>query len=365
MTRRGARIGLMAGGLGAIGFAVLATLGVCAAAGCSSVGYYAKSVGGHLSTVLAARPVDDWLADEATPPVLRERLELSRRLRDFSVAELNEPDNPSYRRYADLHRSAAVWNVVAAPELSLTLETWCFPIVGYVGYRGYYERAEAEAFAAALRGRGLDASVYAVPAYSTLGMLPFDAFKDPLLNTFIDYPEGELAQLMFHELAHQIAYAKGDTVFNESFATAVERIGADRWLRERASPAARAEYERVETQRRDFRDLTSRYRRRFEALYAGTVSDGEKRSAKAALLDEMRADYAAMKRDRWGGYAGYDGWFAHTNNAALGVLAAYNQLVPEFERLYEREGRDFGRFYAEVRRLADLPADERRRALAP
>ena len=43
------------------------------------------------------------------------------------------------------------------------------------------------------------------------------------------------------------------------------------------------------------------------------------------------------------------------NNAAFGVLAAYNELVPAFERLFEREGRDFARFYAEVRRLAALP----------
>ena len=48
----------------------------------------------------------------------RQRLELSQRIRDFAVAELGEPDNASYRRYADLQRGAAVWNVVAAPELS-------------------------------------------------------------------------------------------------------------------------------------------------------------------------------------------------------------------------------------------------------
>jgi predicted aminopeptidase len=351
-----------AAGLGAV--LLLAGATVCLTSGCSTLGYYAQSVGGHLAIVRAAKPVPDWLADEQVSPRVKERLALTQRIRDFASETLKEPNNASYRRYADLKRSSAVWNVVAAPELSLTLSTWCFPVVGCVGYRGYYQQADADAFAATLRAQGLEVSVYGVPAYSTLGLLPFDAFADPLLNTFIDYPEGELARLIFHELAHQIAYAKGDTVFNESFATAVERIGGSRWLAERASPEAREEYERYESRRRDFREITARYRERFNALYNyGGTDVAAKRAGKAALMAELRSDYAAMKRDRWGGFTGYDGWFARANNASFGVLAAYNELVPNFERLFEREGRDFDRFYTEVKRLALLTTPERRKAL--
>jgi predicted aminopeptidase len=296
---------------------------------------------------------------------LKQRLELSQRIRDFAATELAEPDNASYRRYADLHRSNAVWNVVAAPELSLQLTTWCFPVVGCVGYRGYYAEADAQAFAATLRAQGLEVSVYGVPAYSTLGMLPGDALADPLLNTFIDYPEGELARLIFHELAHQVAFAKGDTVFNESFATAVERIGGMRWLDEHATPQAREEYARYDGRRQDFRALTKTYRDRLDTLYKSPLGDPEKRAAKAALMDTLRVDYEAMKATRWGGFSGYDGWFARANTAAFGVLSAYNELVPGFERLFEHDGRDFARFYADVKRIAALPSkDERRSALA-
>ncbi len=347
----------------AVGVALLAAGTVCLTSGCSTVGYYAQSIGGHLAIVRAAKPVPEWLADADTGAALKARLELSQRIRDFAVGELKEPDNASYRRYADLKRGAALWNVVAAPELSLELQTWCFAVVGCVGYRGYYDQAEAKAFAESLKPLALEVSVYGVPAYSTLGMLPGDAFADPLLNTFIDYPEGELARLIFHELAHQVAFAKGDTQFNESFATAVERIGAERWLRERASPQARDAYARAEAQRGDFRELTTRYRDRFAALYDSAASDADKRAAKAALLAELRADYDTMKRERWGGYSGYDGWFARANNASFGVLAAYHRLVPNFERLFEREGRDFPRFYDEVKRIAALPSAERRNAL--
>lgn len=355
---------LLMAGLGLAAMAALAVGAACLTSGCSTLGYYAQSVGGHLEMVRAARPVGEWLDEPQATEPLRQRLVLSQRMRDFAVSELKLPDNASYRRYADLKRPAAVWNVVATPELSLQLRTWCFPLVGCVGYRGYFDRAAAEAFAAGLKQEQLEVNVYGVPAYSTLGRLPGDWLADPLLNTFIDYPEGELARLIFHELSHQVAYAADDTEFNESFATAVERIGGARWLALHASAASREEYARFETRRQDFRALTMRWRDKLDALYRGPGSEADKRAGKAALMAEMRADYESMKAARWGGFAGYDPWFARANNASFAVLAAYNALVPQFERLFERQGRDFERFYAEVKRLAALPKPERRVALA-
>ena len=357
------KAGWRVAGLGSVGVALLAAGTVCLTSGCGTLGYYAQSVGGHLALLRAAKPVSEWLADDRASAALKQRLRLAQRIRDYATDTLKEPDNASYRRYADLRRGAAIWNVVAAPELSLALQTWCFPVVGCVGYRGYYDQAGANAFADDLRAQGLEVSVYAVPAYSTLGLLPGDGFKDPLLNTFIDYPEGELARLIFHELAHQIAFAKGDTAFNESFATAVERIGGARWLSERADAQARDDYEHFEARRQDFRGLTGRYRDSLNALYNSSASAADKRAGKLALMGQLRTEHETLKRDRWGGFPGYDGWFVRANNAAFGVLAAYNELVPNFERLFEREGRDFTRFYAEVRRLADLPPAERRAAL--
>jgi len=352
-------------GLGIVGVAALAAATVCLTSGCSTFGYYAQSVGGHLDLVRAAKPVPEWLADADANAALKSKLELSQRIRDYAVSELKLPDNASYRRYADLKRPAAVWNVVAAPELSLTLKTWCFPVVGCVGYRGYFDRTDADAYAATLKADepGLEVGVYGVPAYSTLGRLPGDWLADPLLNTFIGWPEGELARLIFHELAHQVAYAKDDTEFNESFATAVERVGGRRWLATHASAQAREEYARFDARRQDFRALTMDYRARLDALYRSTAGDAEKRVEKARLMAALQADYAVLKAERWAGFSGYDAWFARANNASFGVLAAYNALVPGFERLFERAGGDFERYYAEVRRLAELPRAERRAAL--
>ena len=349
-------------GLGAAASMAVLVAAACLTTGCSTLGYYAQSVGGHLDLLQRARPIDEVVADASTPAALRERLALAARMRDFAVGELGLPDNRSYRRYSDLDRAAALWNVVAAPELSLTLQTWCFPVVGCVGYRGYYDRAAAETEAVTLRKQGLEVSVYGVPAYSTLGKLDWLG-GDPLLSTFVQWPEGELARLIFHELAHQIAYAPDDTRFNESFATAVERIGGARWLDERAGPAAREQYAALDARRNDFRALTANTRERLDALYRSSASDADKRVGKAAVMAELRRDYAQLKAERWGGFNGYDGWFERANNASFGVLAAYNEWVPQFERLFEREGRDFKRFYAEVVRLAGLPKAERQATL--
>ncbi len=348
--------------LGLAGTALLAVAMLCLGSGCGELGYYRQSVSGHLDLMSRARPVDDWLAQDDTPAALKQRLALARQMRDFSVQVLKLPDNPSYRAYADLQRPAAVWNVVAAPALSLTLQTWCYPVTGCVGYRGYFDRAQADALAAALRAEGLDVAVYGVPAYSTLGWSNWIG-GDPLLNTFVNGSPAELARLIFHELAHQQLYIADDTMFNESFATAVERIGVRLWLQQHGDAESRAQYAELQQRRQDFRELTLRWREHLDRLYAGPLPEAQKLAAKAEQLDRLRAEYARIKQQRWGGFAGYDGWFAGANNASLGVLAAYTGLAPGFERLFEQQGRDFGRFYAEAARIGALPKAERHATL--
>ncbi|MFY3383323.1 aminopeptidase [Paracidovorax sp. MALMAid1276] len=350
----------------------------------STLGYYWQSLRGHMDLMQAAEPIDRWIAREDISPGLRERLRLAQRARAFAVAELGLPDNASYRRYADLKRPAAVWNVVAAPPFSLTLHTWCFPVTGCIGYRGYFTEADARAEAAALAAQGLEVDVYGVPAYSTLGYMNW-AGGDPLLSTFIGWPEGEFVRLLFHELAHQVVYAQNDTLFNESFATAVERIGSARWLATEATPAAREAFAVSEARRSAFRSLTRAARARLAKIYeqnsASALGEQALIAMKNRAMQTFRDDYAAL-RAHWlappGGaaplattaqVAGYDRWVAEANNASFAAQAAYDELVPAFEALFEREARDWPRFYDAVRRLTRLPLPERhdtlRALLAP
>ncbi len=356
------RRALLMAGAGTGAGTVLLLAAACLGSGCSSIGYYAQSASGHLDLLRRAKPVTELLADAATPAALRQRLQLTQALRDFAVSELKLPDNASYRRYVDLPRSAVVWNVVAAPELSLTLKTWCFPVLGCVGYRGYFERAQADALADELKTQGLEVSVYGVPAYSTLGWTNWLG-GDPLLSSFVRWPEIELARLLFHELAHQVVYASGDTAFNESYATAVERLGGARWMARRGAALSPGDDQRLEQRRGDFRSLTAKARSQLVELYAGAASDDDKRAAKADILAALSAEHQRLKAQAWGGFAGYDDWLARANNATLGVQAAYDDLVPQFERLFQRQGADFARFHAAVARLAALPREQRHAAL--
>ena len=353
--------------------AVAAGLAVLALSGCTSAGYYWQAVNGHLRVLLAARPVDDWLVSPQTPEALRERLRQAQQMRVWGVAYLQLPDTASYTRYADVGRPYVVWNVVAAPPDSLTPKSWCFPVAGCVGYRGYYHEADARAEAAALEAEGLEVTVYGVPAYSTLNWLNWLG-GDPLLNTFAAYPAGELARLMFHEMAHQVLYVEGDTAFNESFATAVERLGVQQWLAQHASPAMRADYQAGERRRREFRALTRDTRAALTAIYEQkSTQPSVERSflaMKMKVMATFRGRYEGLKSG-WQVDAarlrGYDAWVARANNASFSAQAAYDELVPGFEALYARQGppspQAWRGFYDAVKQLAQKPPEQRLRAL--
>ncbi len=327
---------------------------VLALAGCATSGYYAQAVSGHFEIMRRAKPIPERIADPATPPALRARLERAQAIRDFASRELGLPENGSYRSYADLGRPYVVWNVFVAPEFSVTARESCFPVAGCVGYRGYYAPAEAERYGDEWRARGDDVYIGGVPAYSTLGW-----FDDPVLSTFIRYPDAELARLLFHELAHQEAYVKDDTVFNESFAVAVEREGVRRWLARHGTEADRSAYVAAQARKQEFVALVLRYRDRLAALYGEPLPDAAKRAAKARVIAEMGAEYVALKAS-WDGYSGYDRFFAQKpGNAHFASIATYSQLVPAFEALLAEEGDDLARFYAAVKKIAALPKAER------
>jgi predicted aminopeptidase len=326
--------------------------------GCGTIAYYAQAVGGHLELMRLSTPIEEALREPGTPEAVRARLEHVIAIRDFASRELKLPDNGSFRRYADIRRPYVIWNVFATPEFSVKPVESCFPFAGCVAYRGYYSEEAAQRYAEGMAEQGYDVYSGGVPAYSTLGY-----FDDPVLSTFVRYPDTELARLLFHELAHQVVYVKNDTMFNESFAVAVEEEGVRRWLDARGTPEQRAAYEAATERRRQVFALVLKYRKRLDTFYRGSGSTEDKRAGKARLFADMMAEYEALKRS-WGGFAGYDRLFGKgPNNALLASIAAYTELVPAFRAMIAQAGGDMERFYADVKKLADLPADERRARL--
>ncbi len=333
--------------------------GITAMAGSGCVGYYAQSLRGQLEIMMRAEPIPKLVKDPATPATTRTRLEWIAGIRRFASEVLALPDNDAYTSFADLQRRYAVWVVFATPELSLEARQWCFPVAGCVRYRGYFTQHAAQAFARKLATQGNDVYVSGVPAYSTLGW-----FDDPVLSTVLHYSDEDLAGLIFHELAHQVVYVKDDTAFNESFATAVERIGVRRWLATLGDEERIQDYETRKYRRSRVIRLIELYRSRLQLVYARDQSAARKQARKRELLDELKAQYRALVKP-WTGYRDFDAWFAKPiNNAQLVSIATYYGLVPDFERLFDRLNGDLPAFYGVVADLARLPADQRASALA-
>jgi predicted aminopeptidase len=337
--------------------------------GCNTFSFYRQALKGQYQIIAHQQKAEKLLADSQTPPRLKEKLQLLAKLRTFADQDLKLPVDGHYRKYVDVHRPFVVWNVEAAPEFSMAPKGWWYPLVGRLEYRGYFSEKAARDYGAKLSLKGYDVYVGGVEAYSTLGW-----FKDPILNTFIFNPEPDLAETIFHELGHQRVFARGDTDFNEAFATTVGQEGARRWLRANADAATRDRYDIDLKHTREFAVLVMQTRLRLEALFGderdengkvkasrkpNPASAEELRRQKASLIEQLRKEYAALK-ESWSGQSQYDQWFAREiNNAKLNSVAAYYDLVPGFEHLLALHGGDLEKFYDAAQRLSDKPTKER------
>ena len=324
---------------------LLAVLALALCAGCESLSYYGQAIGGHFRLLAAVRPIDSWLADPATPPDLKSRLGTARRIREFASKDLHLPDNASYSSYADLGRRFAVWNVFAAPQFSVDPKPECFAFTGCVAYRGFFSEREAQRHAEKLRAEGYDAYVGGVLAYSTLGW-----FDDPLLSTFIGYPESQVARLVFHELAHQLVYAKHDTTFNESFAVVVEEEGVRRWLESQGRAAELAAFHAAQARKRELAARVKETRERLKTIYATGLAPEAMLGQKRGEFERLRAAFPTVVP-------------AEPTNAFLVSIALYNELVPAFERLLAEAG-GLEDFYERARQLAASGRTSRESLLA-
>lgn len=319
--------------------------------------YYMQAIHGHMEVMQSRRPVDEILADPSVPADLRERLLLVQEARQFAVDELELPDNDSYRSYADLGRDYVVWNVFAAPEFSLEPKQWCFPVAGCVAYRGYFSRESAEKQAEHLREGGYDVAVGGVAAYSTLGK-----FADPVLSTMMRWNDAHLIATLFHELAHQLLYVKGDTQFNESFASAVADVGIRRWLVDRGGDATLDAYYSSRSLQSEMSEIIEARKHDLYVLYGSSLPAEEMRPRKEAIFEQLGKELSALLERKAPTVA--PGFVAPDNNAALVSYGLYEGWAAAFRSLYEECGGSLECFYRRSRELADLPADERKARLA-
>lgn len=312
--------------------------------GCETVGFYSQAVGGHVDIMTRSRANSSLLADPATPPQLRQRLDLAERLRAFASQRLALPGDASYGRYADIGRPHLVRVIYAAPEFSLEPKTWRYPPLGKLDYRGYFDAAKADACADELRAEGWDVFAGNVDAYSTLGW-----FHDPLLNTFVGYPDVDLAETLFHELTHHRVFHKNATMFNECVANVMAEEGVKLWLSEQGDEAKLRHYQERLVRRAAFYQEIETARARLAALYASGRDEPSMRREKLAIMTTLREGFRELRR-RWGG-RGLDGWLEEDlNNGHIVSVKLYTERMPELRQLLAACDHDFERFLSECRK---------------
>ncbi len=325
---------------------------------CRSLPYYEQAIDGQMQILQKQQPISDLIENPETPAQLRAKLLLIQSARTFAEKELLLPVNDHYLSYVELNRPYVVWNVFAAPEFSLTPETWCFPIVGCVTYRGYFKEADARRFGDALTQKGFDVYIGGAIAYSTLGW-----FDDPILSTFINLSASDTVALIFHELAHGLLYIPDDTAFNESFATAVEQEGLKRWQMFTELSKDYADWQRKRLYRQKFTALVLKYRNQLKVLYESNLTTNEKRNRKAAVFNRMQFEFRALKSNHHE-MAVYNAWFNRPlNNAQLISVSTYHDWVPAFSKMLSDSNGDLERFYERCRQLAKKEPQERHRIL--
>lgn len=319
------------------------------------LGYYAQAAAGHFELLRSSSSVKSIIAHPDTEEALRDRLLLAREVVDFAQLELGFDAGNSYRRYAALDEPFVVWNVFAAGSLSLDGRQWCYPFVGCVPYRGYFDRRTAFGEETRLARRGYETYVAGVAAYSTLGW-----FDDPLLSTFADWPEPRLVELLLHELAHRRVWVRDDASFNESFAVFAGETGARIWFRK---TGRESEFDGYLVSRRGWqrlRALLLATRAQLELVYRSADEEDRRNREKTRVLETFRRCYAQHKPLL--GDGAFDGLVEAVNNAYFVALGTYEDWYPAMAALYRQAG-GWTAFLDAVDVLAGLAPEERRAAL--
>ena len=314
---------------------------------CSTVHFYSQAVGGQYEILAKSRPNKEVLEDPASPQLLRRQIEAVEKIRQYASEYLLLPGDESYGRYADLGRKHVVWVLYAAPEFSLEPKKWFYPAVGEMDYRGYFRKEDTAQLAFRLREERYDVLVDGVDAYSTLGW-----FHDPVLNTFVDYPDIDLAETIFHELTHRKVFHRGDTVFNESLANVVAEEGVKRWLKHQGRVKELRHYEGRLVRRREFYHEIEKAKVTLRELYASGKPSDQMRAEKAAVLRNLQDQFRELRR-RWGG-RGLESWLAgELNNGHLVSVDLYNRQMPVFQKLLTDCGGYLNLFYKKAANISE------------
>ncbi len=229
------------------------------------VAYGVSQAKGQLTVLLNAQPIVDILQDKSFPDSLKQKVLLINDIKQFATDSIGIKPSKNYTTIYDQHNQAILIVVSACQPYSFNEKEWTFPFLGTVSYKGFFNKEEAKKEIRALQLSGYDIDVYSPSAWSTLGW-----FRDPILSNMLYRTDGQLANLIIHELTHGTLYVKNNVTFNENLANFIGEKGAEQFLRSRygVQSTPYLDYEHSKVDEIVFKKYILKSKDRLDSLYS-------------------------------------------------------------------------------------------------
>ncbi len=310
--------------------------------------------------IISKRESIDFLIQSEKYPNWTEKLKLVKQARNFAIHTLSLNPKGGYIYFTNLNRNEVGWHVTACEELSFNSYTWWFPIVGSVPYKGFFDLEMAKQEEEKLIKQGYDTRLRITAGYSTLGW-----FSDPLLSPQLRLRKDELVALVIHEMAHSTIYFKGDSVFNESYATFLEDIGTELFYQSglysdekkilEIRSQAKKENEFIYQQIKKTAD-------ELKNLYASSLSRDLKLTKKQEIIEAFRervlnssVNFKFLNKEKF--------TKAKLNNENFNGVLRYNSGKKFFQKILEESNYNFQNFHDKLREFSTLNLEQRAKLL--
>ena len=318
--------------------------------------YIAKQATYLLKYNFEAQSIDRMIHDKKTDIQLKEFFDLVKEVRAFAIDSVGLKKNRNYSTYVNINKNYLVDVVSASEKVSFDQYKWCFPIVGCVPYKGFYERKDAQKEAAGLSKKNYDVSIDPADAFSTLGF-----FKDPIYSFMRNYSAFGLATVIIHEQTHATFYMKNQAQFNEELASFVGDEGGLAFVKMKYGENSR-EYQNAVLFQKDYGSYVKLLQGLYDSLKL-LYESKKNNDIKLAEKQRMISDFQKQVSEN------YDQYFrtnifkgigkSKINNAYIAARMTYSLDLGDFYRLYEKNGRNLKetvKFFKSIKRSKTDPA---------
>jgi predicted aminopeptidase len=300
---------------------------------------------GQLTIVWNSQPIEEILQDASFPDSLKQKLKLIVEIKQYAFDTIGINENNNYSTVYNQRNKAILLTVSACEPYSFKAKEWTFPFLGAVSYKGFFNKKEAEKEILSLKAKGYDVDVYSPSGWSTLGW-----FKDPILSNMLYKSEGQLANLIIHELTHGTIYIKNDVTFNENLANFIGDKGAENFLIYNYGINSKqySDYEKSKKDETCFKEYILKSSERLDSLYSTlSVKDSEeiKKQKKNKLIKEIVLGVNSLPLYKRKNYFNYSLQAFSEKNAFFMAFTRYDSQYEFFDKEYQEVHRSNLRNY--------------------